>query len=83
MTTREAQVAETLVELADTLVADFDVVELMSLLTDRCVDVLDVDAAGIMLAGPQGELRVMASSPRYTLTTRMPTWKRPHQKAIS
>ena len=62
MTTREAQVAETLVELADTLVADFDVVELMSLLTDRCVDVLDVDAAGIMLAGPQGELRVMASS---------------------
>ena len=62
MTTRAEQVVDTLVELADTLVADFDVVELMSLLTDRCVDVLDVDAAGIMLAGPQGDLRVMASS---------------------
>jgi hypothetical protein len=31
-------------------------------LTDRCVDVLDVSAAGIMLASPAGDLRVMASS---------------------
>jgi GAF domain-containing protein len=31
-------------------------------LTDRCVDVLDVAAAGIMLASPAGDLRVMASS---------------------
>jgi GAF domain-containing protein len=51
-----------LVELADTLVADFDVVELLTRLADRCVDVLDVGAAGLMLAGPDGELRVMASS---------------------
>ena len=49
-------------ELADTLVADFDVVELLTRLADRCVDVLDVDAAGLMLAGPDGDLRVMASS---------------------
>ena len=41
-----------LVELADTLVADFDVVELLTRLADRCVDVLDVGAAGLMLAGP-------------------------------
>jgi GAF domain-containing protein len=59
---REAKLARTLVELADTLVADFDVVELLILLVDRCVDVLDVAAAGLMLVGPQGELRVMASS---------------------
>jgi GAF domain-containing protein len=59
---REATLARTLVELADTLVADFDVVELLTLVTDRCVDVLGVGAAGIMLAGPDGELRVMASS---------------------
>jgi GAF domain-containing protein len=31
-------------------------------LTDRCVDVLDVEAAGLMLAAPDDELRVMASS---------------------
>jgi GAF domain-containing protein len=52
----------TLVELADTLVADFDVVELLSLLADRCVEVLDVGAAGLMLLAPDGDLRVMASS---------------------
>ena len=60
--TRETSLARTLVELADSLVDDFDVVELLTVLADRCVDVLDVDAAGLMLAGPDGELRVMASS---------------------
>jgi GAF domain-containing protein len=59
---REATLARTLVELADTLVADFDVVEVLTLLTDGCVDVLDVGAAGLMLVAPEGDLRVMASS---------------------
>ena len=59
---REALLARTLVELADTLVADFDVVELLTLLADGCVEVLGVGAAGLMLAGPDGELKVMASS---------------------
>jgi GAF domain-containing protein len=54
--------ARTLVELADTLVADFDVVELLTLLANRCVDVLGVSAAGLMLVGLDGDLRVMASS---------------------
>ena len=52
---RETLLARALVELADTLVADFDVVELLTRLTDRCVEVLEVGAAGIMLAGPDGE----------------------------
>lgn len=59
---RETLLAKTLVELADTLVADFDVVELLTVLTDGCIDVLDVGAAGIMLVAPDGDLRVMASS---------------------
>jgi GAF domain-containing protein len=59
---RETLLARTLVELADTLVADFDVVDLLTRLADRCIDVLDVSAAGIMLAAPEGGLRVMASS---------------------
>ena len=59
---RQTLFVRTLVELADTLVADFDVVELLTRLADRCVDVLDVGAAGLMLAGPDGDLRVMASS---------------------
>jgi GAF domain-containing protein len=59
---REAVLARTFVELADNLVDDFDVVELLTLLADRCVEALDVAAAGLMLAGPDGALRVMASS---------------------
>ncbi len=59
---REALLARTLVELADSLVADFDVVELLTLLADRCVEVLDVSTAGLILAAAGGELRLMASS---------------------
>ncbi len=59
---REAELARTIVDLADTLVDDFDVVELLTRLAGRCVALLDVDAAGIMLAGPGGALQVMASS---------------------
>ena len=54
--------ARTLVEMADTLVDDFDVVELLTILADRCVEVLEVDAAGLMLVAPDGDLRVIASS---------------------
>ena len=60
--TREALLAQTLVELADTLVDDFDVVDLLVKLADRCVEVLDVAAACIMLASPEGNLRSVASS---------------------
>ncbi len=59
---RAELLAKTLVELADSLVDDFDVVELLTLLTDRCVNVLDVSAAGIILVAADGDLRLMASS---------------------
>ena len=59
---REAILARTFVELADTLVADFDVVELLTLVADRCVEVLDVETAGIMLAAQDGQLRVLTST---------------------
>ena len=58
----QRMLAKTLIELADTLVKDFDVVELLTRLADRCVEVLEVDAAGLMLAAPDGNLRVIASS---------------------
>ena len=54
---------QTLIELADTLVDDFDVVDLLTMLADRCCEALDISDAGIMLAVPiGGGLQVMASS---------------------
>ena len=60
--TREERLARTLVELADTLVDDFDVVDLMALLVERSVELLDAAAAGLVLADNQGTLRLMAST---------------------
>ncbi len=59
---KEVLLARTMVELADTLVDQFDVVDLLTLVADRCVEVLDVTAAGLMLVAPEGDLRVLASS---------------------
>jgi transcriptional regulator with GAF, ATPase, and Fis domain len=59
---REQMLAATFVELADTLVAEFDVVDFLHGLANRCVRLLDVDAAGLMLADQRGSLRVIASS---------------------
>jgi GAF domain-containing protein len=59
---REALLVRTLVELADNLVDDFDVIDVLTVLSDRCVEVLDISSAGVMLASPSGELQVIASS---------------------
>lgn len=59
---REQRLAEIFVELADTLVEEFDVIDLAHTLTDRSVELLDADAAGLMLTDRRGNLDVLASS---------------------
>jgi GAF domain-containing protein len=59
---REERLGRTFVEIADTLVDDFDVVELLVLVAERCVELLDATAAGLLLADPQGRLRLMAAT---------------------
>ena len=59
---REEWLASTLVELADTLADEFDMVEFLSLLAQRCVELFGAVEAGLMLADPTGELRYIASS---------------------
>jgi GAF domain-containing protein len=59
---RESLLVHTLVELADSLVDDFDVIDVLTKLSDRCVGTLDVTAAGVMLASPAGVLQIVASS---------------------
>ena len=54
--------SDTFVDLADTMVADFDVIDFLHMLTDRSVALLAASAAGVVLADPRGELRVAAAS---------------------
>ena len=63
---RQARLAQTFVELADTLVGDFDVVDFLHLLAIRCVELLDVAEAGLLLADLEGNLHVMTSSSERT-----------------
>src|ERR1700746_1905206 len=53
---REQRIVETCVEFADTLVADFDVVEFLHRVAERCVELLDCVEAGLLIADPAGAL---------------------------
>jgi transcriptional regulator with GAF, ATPase, and Fis domain len=56
------QLRDTFVELADTLVADYDVIEFLDLLTRRMVELLGVTACGAQLADHTGTLNLIAAS---------------------
>lgn len=60
--TREEILLRTFAKLADTLVDDYDIVDLLQMLVDTCRDVLDTRAAGILLANSAGELELLAST---------------------
>jgi GAF domain-containing protein len=60
--TRQARASATFVELIDTLVDDFDVIDMMTVLALRCVELLDAAEAGILLVDGSGHLRVVAAS---------------------
>lgn len=62
MRTREDHLLQTVSALADSLVADFHVVDLLQLLVDECTALFDASAAGILLKSPTGTLEVIAST---------------------
>lgn len=62
LATREELLADTFLLLADTLVDDFDPIEALTVLADRCVELLGATAAGIMVSDAQGALHVVAES---------------------
>jgi transcriptional regulator with GAF, ATPase, and Fis domain len=62
----ERQLAEAFVEIADTLVDDFDLIEFLHRVTARCAEVLEVSAAGLLLTDQRGALRVVAASTEQT-----------------
>lgn len=58
------RIAAVFVGLADTLVENFDVVDFLHNLSDRCVELLGVDAAGVLLTDHRGGLQVAAATPK-------------------
>lgn len=60
--TREAEVVDTFLALTDTLVHDFDALDMLTMLAERCIALLDVSAAGVILVDGQGRLSVAAAS---------------------
>lgn len=60
--TKQHRLVQTFVELADTLVANFDIVDFLHTLADRCAELFEVAEAGVMLGDQRGGLRVVASS---------------------
>ena len=61
-TPRETRVLDAVVSLVDSLLDDFDVVDLLTELTERCAELLDVAAAGFLLADPLDQLRLLAAT---------------------
>jgi transcriptional regulator with GAF, ATPase, and Fis domain len=64
-TGRDQRLADVFVSLADTLVADFDVLDFLGLLTERAVELLQVDAAGVILSDQRGGWRPAAGSSEH------------------
>jgi GAF domain-containing protein len=62
----EIQLADVFVEMADTLVDDFDVMDFLHVLTERCVQLLGISAAGLLLTNDKGALHVVAASSERT-----------------
>jgi GAF domain-containing protein len=56
------KLAKTFVELADSLIDDFDALGLLDVLVERSVDLLGVAAAGLLFADGQDQMRLAASS---------------------
>ncbi|QIS07423.1 ANTAR domain-containing protein [Nocardia brasiliensis] len=63
---RERRLVEAFVQLADSLVAEYDPVDVVQGLLDRAVELLGVDTAAVLLARADGELRVLASTSEAT-----------------
>jgi GAF domain-containing protein len=61
-TANDHSIVRSFVALADTLVDNFDVVDLLTGLAARCVELLGVSAAGVMLSYKSDGLRLVASS---------------------
>ncbi len=62
MVSSDQLISRAFIKLADTMVADFDIIEFLHILARNCVDLLEVSASGILLADDGGSLKLVAAS---------------------
>jgi hypothetical protein len=62
MAATDRRVREAFIELTDTLVGDFDIIDFLERLAGRCAELLGVSACGVLLADHFGELNLVAAS---------------------
>ena len=68
MTTISAQrLAKVFVEVADTLVDEFDLLDFLHMLTDRTANLVGASTVGLLLADQRGRLQFMAASDENTM----------------
>jgi transcriptional regulator with GAF, ATPase, and Fis domain len=60
------RLAKIFVEVADTLIDEFDVIEFLQMLADRAAGLVDASSVGLLLADHQGQLQFMAASDENT-----------------
>ena len=63
---RETRVQNAVVSLVDSLLDDFDVVDLLTELTGNCTELLDIASAGLLIADPRHQLHLMAATSEAT-----------------
>jgi GAF domain-containing protein len=63
---REQRVTEIFVEVADSLIDDFDLIDFLQQLSVRCMELINVAAVGILLADQNDVLQTMAASDEHT-----------------
>lgn len=66
MTIMDRRAREVFVELTDTLVTDFDIIDFLGRLSARCTELLGVAACGVLVADHHGELNLVAASTEET-----------------
>ncbi len=62
MPVRELLLSQMFVQLADTLTEDFDLIDLLTVLSEGCVDLFEAAESGVVLANHEGALHLMVAS---------------------
>lgn len=62
MSDRTLRVTTTFIQLADTLTSEYDVSDFLEMLVDRCGEIFEITAAGVLVEAHDGNLQLVAAT---------------------